>query len=214
MKSFRSLISPPSHPNSPFALQHHSQLHDSETPAQAKCHLTPSGRARKQDGTLGRIPDFSPTFRAPKSLSVRVPSHSLHPRVPMSPAGNPPPDTAAPASPSTQLIRPGQRCGKVPPRPITQDGGWGGGGKLQSCSCNMLKKNKRPLKARAAPVAPWSYARSTLTARSPSLSCVKGTQLSDLGWGISSQASTRRGCGSCLLSLPSSPTTQRCEKLV
>ena len=37
----------PARPNSPLALQHHSQLCDRETPAQAKCHPKPSDRAGK-----------------------------------------------------------------------------------------------------------------------------------------------------------------------
>lgn len=45
----------------------------------------------------------------------------------------------------------------------------------------LKKKKKRPLKARAGPLTPWSYARSTLTASSPSFSSAKGTGLSDLG---------------------------------
>lgn len=56
-------LSLPAHPNSPFALQHHSQLPDSETPAQDP---TPSGRAGKQDGAPRGISDFSPASGLPK----------------------------------------------------------------------------------------------------------------------------------------------------
>lgn len=84
-----SRLSLAAHPNSPLASQHHSPLHDSETPAQAKCHPTPSGRAAKQDGAPGWIRDFS---LSPRSFRAR--SLSRSPGVPM-----------PPAAPSTQLGR-------------------------------------------------------------------------------------------------------------
>lgn len=94
-----SRFSLPAHPNSPFASQHHSQLHDSETPAQAKCHPKPSGRAGKQDGAPSWIPDFSPALGAPKRLGFGAHSLSQSPRVHMPPIGNPPPAPAAPRAP-------------------------------------------------------------------------------------------------------------------
>lgn len=93
-----SRLSLPAHPNRPFASRHHSQLHDSETPAQAKCRPPPSGRAGKQDGTPSWIPDFSPAVGAPARLSLRARSLSQSPRVPVPPGGNPPPAPAAPRS--------------------------------------------------------------------------------------------------------------------
>lgn len=146
-----------------------------------------------------------------QKASLRAPSLSQRPRVPVSPAGSPPLDTATPAAPSTQLVRAWAAAWKSAAPP--QNPGWGrrGGGKLQSCSCSMLKTNQSPLKARAAPLAPRSYARSTVTARSAR---PRGPCSQTSAGRISSQASAQRGCGSSLLRPPSSPTTQRCEKLV
>ena len=86
----------PAHPNSPLALQHHSQLCDRETPAQAKCLPTPSDRAEKQEEAPRGAPNFSPAPRASRRPSLGVPSHFQCLRVPVA---------TSPCSPCTQARR-------------------------------------------------------------------------------------------------------------
>lgn len=74
---------------------------------------------------------------------------------------------------------------KSAPRPKTQDGGGEEAANFKAAAAICFKRKKKPPppKARGAPLIPQSYARSTLTAHSPSLCSAKGTGLLDLGWG-------------------------------
>ena len=69
------------------------------------------------------------------------------------------------------------------PRPKTQDGGGEEAANFKAAAAICFKKKKKATspKARVAPLIPQSYARSTLTAGSPSLCSAKGTRLLDLG---------------------------------
>lgn len=91
-----SRLSLPAHPNSPFASQHHSQLHDGETPAQAKCHPTPSGRAGKQDGAPSRIPDFSLSPQSSQKAQLQGALPLAEPWSPHAPCRKPPTSPCSP----------------------------------------------------------------------------------------------------------------------
>ena len=117
----------PAHPNSPLALQHHSQLCDRETPAQAKCLPTPSDRAEKQEEAPRGAPNFSPAPRASRRPSLGVPSHFQCLRVPVA------------TSPCTQARRGlGSRVEECCPAPKSRMGV----GRRRQTS-NMLKKKKK-----------------------------------------------------------------------
>lgn len=123
----------PARPNSPLALQHHSQLCDRETPAQAKCHPKPSDRAGKWEEAPRGAPTSPQPLELPEGRASGCPPTSS-----VFESLSPP----APAVPAPKLGEAWAAAWKSAAPPQNPGWGWGGGGKLQSCSCNMLKKKK------------------------------------------------------------------------
>lgn len=157
-------------------------------------------------------PNFSLALRALGRPSLRVPSPLNSAFESLSP-----PDQATPAAPSTQLVKAlaaAWKSAAPPPNP-----GWGVGRRRQTSKLQLRyaskkkEKRKTPESQRGSP-PPLELCAVHLDRPLILTLLCQGNPALRPRPGLFPQASARRGCGSCFLRSLSSPTTQRCEKLV